>query len=430
MGWHGNCIYKEARYTSEHEKERYSMKYNFDQEIRRLNTDCEKWDKLESQFGVKDVIPMWVADMDFQSPQPIIEALKQRVEHGVYGYTLRPDSYMESIVSWLKRRHRWSIEKEWITHSPGVIPALSLAIQSFTQKGDKIIIQPPVYHHFARVIQANGREIVNNPLKLENGHYSIDFADLEAKMDSTVKMLILCSPHNPIGRVWSKEELTRLGQICMKHNILVVADEIHCDFVYKTHTHIPFASISEEFANHSLTCIAPSKTFNLMGVQTSSIIIPNQQLRDRYDRELNTLSIGSPNIFGVVALEAAYRHGEEWLDQLLEYLQGNLEFTLNYFSKSIPQIKVIQPEGTYLVWLDCRELGFSVKELDEFMLRKARVAMNEGLIFGMEGEGFMRLNIACPRSMLKNALDGIEKLSPLCVKRRIYAIIKLFYYCI
>lgn len=415
MGWHGNCIYKEARYTSEHEKERYSMKYNFDQEIRRLNTDCEKWDKLESQFGVKDVIPMWVADMDFQSPQPIIEALKQRVEHGVYGYTLRPDSYMESIVSWLKRRHRWSIEKEWITHSPGVIPALSLAIQSFTQKGDKIIIQPPVYHHFARVIQANGREIVNNPLKLENGHYSIDFADLEAKMDSTVKMLILCSPHNPIGRVWSKEELTRLGQICMKHNILVVADEIHCDFVYKTHTHIPFASISEEFANHSLTCIAPSKTFNLMGVQTSSIIIPNQQLRDRYDRELNTLSIGSPNIFGVVALEAAYRHGEEWLDQLLEYLQGNLEFTLNYFSKSIPQIKVIQPEGTYLVWLDCRELGFSVKELDEFMLRKARVAMNEGLIFGMEGEGFMRLNIACPRSMLKNALDGIEKaISSLC----------------
>ncbi|MGG4266919.1 MalY/PatB family protein [Peribacillus simplex] len=391
------------------------MKYNFDQEIRRLNTDCEKWDNIENQFGVKDVIPMWVADMDFQSPQPIIEALKQRVEHGVYGYTLRPDSYMESIVSWLKRRHRWSIEKEWITHSPGVIPALSLAIKSFTQTGDKIIIQPPVYHHFARVIQANGREVVNNPLKLENGHYSIDFADLEAKIDSTVKMLILCSPHNPIGRVWSKEELTRLGQICMKHNILVVADEIHCDFVYKTHTHIPFASISEEFANHSLTCIAPSKTFNLMGVQTSSIIIPNQQLHDRYDRELNTLSIGSPNIFGVVALEAAYRHGEEWLDQLLEYLQGNLEFTLNYFSKNIPQIKVIQPEGTYLVWLDCRELGFSVKELDEFMLLNARVAMNEGLIFGMEGEGFMRLNIACPRSMLKNALGGIEKaISSLC----------------
>ncbi|MCM2534727.1 pyridoxal phosphate-dependent aminotransferase [Neobacillus pocheonensis] len=384
------------------------MKYNFDQEICRQGTDCEKWDNLKNQFGVKDVIPMWVADMDFKSPQPVIEALKQRAEHGVYGYGLRSDSYMESIVDWIKRRHRWSVKKEWITHSPGVIPALSLSIKSFTNPGDKIIIQPPVYHHFARVIQAAGREIVSNPLMLENGRYSMDFEDLEAKIDAKVKMLILCSPHNPIGRVWSKEELTRLGQLCIKHNILIVADEIHFDFVYKTHTHIPFASISEEFANHSLTCIAPSKTFNLMGVQTSSIIIPNQQLRDRYDQELHTLSIGSPNIFGVVALEAAYRYGEEWLDQLLEYLQGNLEYTLSYFSDNIPQINVIQPEGTYLVWLDCRELSFSVKELDEFMLQRARVAMNEGHIFGREGEGFMRLNIACPRSMLKNALVGIE----------------------
>lgn len=385
------------------------MKYNFDQEICRIGTDCEKWDNLENLFGKKDLIPMWVADMDFQSPQPVIEALKQRAEHGVYGYALRSDSYMESIAGWLKRRHRWSVEKEWITHSPGVIPALSLAIQSFTEPGDKIIIQPPVYHHFARVIEASGRKIVNNPLMLENGHYSMDFEDLEAKIDATVKMLILCSPHNPIGRVWSKEELTRLGQLCMKHNILVVADEIHCDFVYKPYTHIPFASISEEFANHSLTCLAPSKTFNLMGVQTSSIIIPNQQLHNKYDRELNTFSIGSPNIFGAVALEAAYCHGEGWLDQLLDYLQGNLEYTMSYFSKNIPEINIIQPEGTYLVWLDCRELCFSVKELDEFILRRARVAMNEGHIFGIEGEGFMRLNIACPRSMLKNALNGIEK---------------------
>jgi cystathionine beta-lyase len=316
---------------------------------------------------------------------------------------------MESIAGWLIRRHRWPVEKEWITHSPGVIPAVSLAIQSFTEPGDKIIIQPPVYHHFARVIEANGRQIVNNPLILENGHYSMDFEDLEAKIDATVKMLILCNPHNPVGRVWSKEELTRLGQICTKHNILVVADEIHCDFVFKTYTHIPFASISEEFANHSLTCIAPSKTFNLMGVQTSSIIIPNQQLRNIYDQKLNTLSIGSPNIFGAAALEAAYRHGEEWLDQLLDYLQGNLEYTLSYFSNNIPQINVIQPEGTYLVWLDCRDLCFSVKELDGFILQRARVAMNGGHIFGTEGEGFMRLNIACPRSMLRNALHGIEK---------------------
>jgi len=384
------------------------MKYNFDIEICRLGTDCEKWDDLKNQFGVKDVIPMWVADMDFQSPQPVIEALKQRVEHGVYGYGLRSESYFESIVDWLKRRHQWSIKKEWITHSPGVIPALSLSIQSFTKPGDKIMIQPPVYHHFARVIQAAGREVVTNPLVLENGHYSIDFEDLEAKIDETVKMLILCSPHNPVGRVWSKEELTRLGQICRKHNILVVADEIHCDFVFQTHTHIPFASISEEFANHSITCIAPSKTFNLMGVQTSSIIIPNGEQRDRFNQELQTTSIGSPNIFGAVALEAAYRFGEEWLDQVLDYLQGNLEYTLSYFRNNIPEINVIQPEGTYLVWLDCRELRFSGKELNEFMLQNARVAMNQGQIFGKEGEGFMRLNIACPRSMLQKALSGME----------------------
>ncbi|MDG4850018.1 MalY/PatB family protein [Peribacillus frigoritolerans] len=390
------------------------MKYNFDQVICRLGTDCEKWDDRKNQFGVEDVTPMWVADMDFQSPNPVIEALRQRAEHGVFGYGLRSDSYFESIVNWLNRRHQWSVKKEWITHSPGVIPALSLSIQSFTKQGDKIMIQPPVYHHFARVIQAAGREVVTNPLVLKNGHYSIDFDDLEAKIDEKVKMFILCSPHNPVGRVWSKDELTRLGQICRKHKILVVADEIHCDFVYHTHTHIPFASISEEFANHSITCIAPSKTFNLMGVQTSSIIIPNRQLRDRFNQELHTLSIGSPNIFGAVALEAAYRYGEEWLDQVLDYLQGNLEYSLSYFRKNIPEINVIQPEGTYLVWLDCRDLRFSDKELNDFMLQSARVAMNQGQIFGKEGEGFMRLNIACPRSMLQNALSGIENAVTLC----------------
>lgn len=390
------------------------MKYNFDQVICRLGTDCEKWDDRKNQFGVEDVTPMWVADMDFQSPNPVIEALRQRAEHGVFGYGLRSDSYFESIVNWLNRRHQWSVKKEWITHSPGVIPALSLSIQSFTKQGDKIMIQPPVYHHFARVIQAAGREVVTNPLVLKNGHYSIDFDDLEAKIDEKVKMFILCSPHNPVGRVWSKDELTRLGQICRKHKILVVADEIHCDFVYHTHTHIPFASISEEFANHSITCVAPSKTFNLMGVQTSSIIIPNRQLRDRFNQELHTLSIGSPNIFGAVALEAAYRYGEEWLDQVLDYLQGNLEYSLSYFRKNIPEINVIQPEGTYLVWLDCRELRFSDKELNDFMLQSARVAMNQGQIFGKEGEGFMRLNIACPRLMLQNALSGIENAVTLC----------------
>lgn len=385
------------------------MKYNFDQKINRLNTACEKWDDLENRFGVKDVISMWVADMDFQSPPSVMEALKRRAEHGMYGYTLRPDSYFEAITDWLKRRHQWSVNKEWIAHSPGVIPALALIIRSFTQPEDKIIIQPPVYHHFSRIIQAQEREVVNNPLKLEDGRYTMDFDDLEAKIDPKVKMLILCSPHNPVGRVWSEEELMRLGQICMKHNILVVADEIHFDLVYKKYSHVPFARISEEFLDHSITCIAPSKTFNLMGLQVSSIIIPNKELRNRYNKEVNDLSIGSPNTFGVVASEAVYRHGEEWLDELISYLQKNLNHLTEYFREKIPQIKVIQPEGTYLVWLDCRELGLSSKELDDFMLRKAKVAMNEGYIFGDEGEGFMRMNIACPRSILEKSLQQMEQ---------------------
>lgn len=385
------------------------MKYNFAQEIKRLNTACEKWDDLENRFGVKDVISMWVADMDFQSPPSVIEALKQRAEHGVYGYTLRSDSYFEAITDWLKRRHQWSVNKEWITHSPGVIPALSLIIRSFTQPGDKIVIQPPVYHHFSRVIRVQEREVINNPLKLEDGRYTMDFDDLEAKIDPKVKMLILCSPHNPVGRVWSEEELMRLGQICIKHNILVVADEIHFDLVYKKHSHVPFARISEEFLDRSITCIAPSKTFNLMGLQVSSIIIPNKELRDRYNKKVNDLSIGSPNTFGVVASEAAYRHGEEWLDQLIDYLQENLNYLIDYFTKKIPQIKVIQPEGTYLVWLDCRAMGLSAKELDDFMLQRAKVAMNEGYIFGNEGEGFMRMNIACPRSILEKSLQQMEQ---------------------
>lgn len=384
------------------------MKYNFDQHIHRLNTGSEKWDNLEDQFGRKNVIPMWVADMDFQSPKPVIEALKERVEHGVFGYCIRTDAYLESIVGWLKKRHQWAIEQDWISHSPGVIPALSLAIQSYTQPGDKIVIQPPVYHHFSRVIKANGRQIVNNPLVLKNGRYSMDLDDLVTKLDPTVKMLILCSPHNPVGRVWSKDELSRLGEICLKNDILIVADEVHFDFVYKPHGHTPLASITDELASRSLTFIAPSKTFNLMGLQTASVIIPNPELRQQFNQGLEVLSIGAPNIFGSAGLEAAYRHGEEWLDQLLEYLHDNLEYTVEYFQKYIPQIRIIQPEGTYLIWLDCRELGLSALKLNELMLDTARIAMNNGDIFGKEGEGFMRLNIACPRSMLKKALSQLE----------------------
>ncbi|WP_018130778.1 MalY/PatB family protein [Effusibacillus pohliae] len=385
------------------------MRYDFDREINRLNTASEKWDGLEARFGVKNAIPMWVADMDFMSPAPIMEALQRRVAHGVFGYTMRPDSYYDSIVEWLKRRHDWHIEKEWIAHGPGVVPALSVLIGAFTQPGDKIIIQPPVYHAFFRIIRGQQREIVNNPLKWENGRYTMDFDDLEAKIDPAVKMLILCSPHNPVGRVWSWEELARLGEICGQHNILVISDEIHFDLVYRPNRHIPFASISQEFADRSITCISPSKTFNLLGLQTASVIIPNSQLRRAFQREIGRLAIGSPNTFGVVALESAYRHGEEWLEQLIEYLQGNVDLVSRYCQERIPQIKVIEPEGTYLVWLDCRELGLSAGELDRFMLDRAKVAMNGGHMFGQGGEGFMRMNIACPRALVEQALRQIEQ---------------------
>ncbi len=384
------------------------MKYDFDQVISRANTACEKWDDLQNRFGVSDAIPMWVADMDFKSPPPVIEALRQRVEHGIYGYTYRPDSYAEAIVDWVKRRHHWPIDRKWIAHSPGVLAALSTIILTCSQPGDKVIIQTPVYHPFARTIKALGREVVNNPLHLENGRYTMDFADLEAKIDSTVKILVLCNPHNPVGRVWTGEELARLGQICIQNNILVVSDEIHCDVVYKGHKHIPFASIAEEFADHSITCIAPSKTFNLAGLQTSCIIIPNEKWRDRFNQSMNSLNIGSPNPFGILAAEIAYRDGEEWLEQVIDYLQGNLDFLIRYFQENIPQVKVIQPESTYLVWLDCRGLSVATDELDQFMLNKARVAMNEGFIFGEDGEGFMRMNIACPRSLLAKSLRQIE----------------------
>jgi cystathionine beta-lyase len=385
------------------------LRYDFDQQINRMNTDCAKWDGLEGRFGVKDAIPMWVADMDFMSPQPVIDQLKKRVEHGIFGYTFRSDSYTEAIVDWLQRRHHTTIEKDWLCHSPGVVTALNTIVRQFTEPGDKIIIQPPVYYPFKMSIEQHGREVVNNPLKFAEGYYTIDFEDLEAKAALGAKLLILCSPHNPIGRVWSRAELEQLGHICQKYNILVVADEIHNDLIYKDYVHTPFLSISEEFAQHSITCIAASKTFNLAGLQTSTVIIPNAQLRERYLQTLQTTGFIGGNIFGFLATESAYRDGDEWLDQVLDYLKANLAFLTAYFAEHIPQIKVIQPEGTYLVWLDCRELGLDPQSLQEFAIKQARIAFDEGFIFGTEGEGFNRINIACPRALLEQACKNIEQ---------------------
>ncbi|MCH1625615.1 MalY/PatB family protein [Fredinandcohnia quinoae] len=384
------------------------MKYNFDQSINRLNTGSVKWDEVGNVFGDKDVLPMWVADMDFKSPQPVIDALQKRVEHGIYGYTSRTESYYEATIDWMNKRHKWAIEKDWICFSPGIVPALSLIVQSYTKPGDKIIIQPPVYYPFTSVVENNGREVVHNPLQLKDNNYVMDFDDLKQKIDPAVKMIIISSPHNPVGRVWTKDELITLGEICLEHNILVVSDEIHFDLVYKDRKHTPFAAISEEFAQNSIICTAPSKTFNLAGLQISNVIIPNKELREPFTKAIESNFISMTGTFGVVALESAYRYGEEWLDQLIDYLQGNLDFLKSYFESNIPEIKVIQPESTYLVWLDCRELGLNEKELEQFMLKEAKVAFNAGYTFGIGGEGFMRVNIACPRAILEEGLKRIQ----------------------
>jgi cystathionine beta-lyase len=291
-----------------------------------------------------------------------------------------------------------------------VVPALSFIVKAFARSGEKIIVQPPVYYPFFRVIEENGCQTVNNPLKIENNKYVMDLEDLEKKIDdSQAKILILCSPHNPVGRVWEKEELKNLGKICLRHNLIVVSDEIHSDILFKGHRHTPFASISKEFAQNTITCTAPSKTFNLAGLQTSTLIIANKEYNRIYNNMLNSLSLNENNYFGLVALEAAYRYGEEWLDQLLSYLDENIEFLIKYFEEKIPKIKVFKPEGTYLIWLDCRQLGFKSRDLNKFIIEKAKVALDDGCWFGKEGEGFVRINIACPRSFLKEGLERIEK---------------------
>ncbi|WP_453993983.1 MalY/PatB family protein [Bacillus nitroreducens] len=390
------------------------MKYNFDESIDRRQTNSVKWDEVENIFGDKDLLPMWVADMDFKSPQPVITALQKRVEHGIYGYTTRSDAYYEAIIGWMKRRHNWKVEKDWICFSPGVVPALHMIVKTFTSPGDKILIQPPVYYPFASVIEKNGREIVNNPLRFENGRYYMDFEDLENKIDPSVKMIILSSPHNPVGRIWTRDELTRLGDICLKHNILVVSDEIHFDLVYKGNVHTPFAAISEKFADASITCTAPSKTFNLAGLQTSNMIIPNKEIRDQFKQAVENSFISLTNTFGVTALIAAYEEGDEWLDQLMDYLKGNLDFLKRYIKSTIPEVKVIEPDATYLVWLDCRELGLDAKELERVIQKQGKVAFDEGYIFGKEGEGFTRINIACPRALLE---EGLKRFSQALINR-------------
>ena len=383
--------------------------YNFDSIIDRRNTGCMKWDGLNKLFGRDDIIPLWVADMDFPSAEPIKKALVSRAEHNVFGYTFTSDEYYEAVIGWMKRRHNWHIERDWIVYTPGVVPALSYAIRAFTEPGDKVILQSPVYHPFYSTIEENGRVIVKNPLKLVDGKYYMDYEDLEDKIDSKTKMLILCSPHNPVGRVWKEEELKKLADICIKNNIMVVSDEIHFDIVYSNNKHIVFGRISEEIMNNSIVLTAPSKTFNIAGLQVSNVIISNEELRRRYNKELSKDHIGRPNVFGAEALIAAYNYSEDWLDELLIYLEGNRDFFINYVNEKIPKLKAIKPEGTYLIWVDCSGLNKDSEQLRDFFVNKCKVALNSGIMFGEEGKTFMRFNIGCSRSVLEEALNRIEK---------------------
>ena len=385
------------------------MPFDFDTVIERCDTDCAKWDAIKMRYPGKDILPMWVADMDFNTAPPIIEALKKRAEHGMFGYVLKSPSYNDAVLGWVKRRHGWDLKPEWLCNSPGVVTALALCIHAFTQPGDKVMVQPPVYHPFFRVILSNGRQLVTNPLILNGEKYTIDFDDLEKKADAGTRMMIISNPHNPIGRLWTREELDRLGRFCVDHDVVLVSDEVHCDLVYRGKRHVPTASVSEEVALQTVTCMAPSKTFNLAGLKTSVIIIPNPKLRRSYQRTLMNLALGGDSAFGVAALEAAYTQGDAWLDALLVYLEDNMDFTIRYFQENAPKIKAFRSEATYLLWLDCRGLGLGPKALDEFMLEKAGVWLDDGQLFGQGGEGFQRLNFACPRATLTEGLSRIAR---------------------
>lgn len=393
------------------------MKYDFDTLLSRKNTGSVKWDLNVPLFGRDDVIPMWVADMDFPAAQPIVDALKERAAHPFYGYTEAGQSLRDAIVERFERKFGWQVRPDWIVFTPGVIPAINIAIRSLARPSDEIILQEPVYYPFFPSVKQSGCQIATNALKLENGQYYMDYEDLEKKFAPSSGMmerrararaLVLCNPHNPVGRLWTREEMTRAGEIVLAHGGTVISDEIHCELLYKDYTHTPFASISEEFARNSIVCFAPSKTFNLAGLGASSIIIPDEKLRNGFKDTMAGMVSGL-NLFGIVAMEAAYRHGDEWLDQLKDYLQKNLDFTLDFIRTRIPRLTAIEPQGTYLLWLDCRALGLDDEELKKFMREEAKLGLDDGYMFGAGGSGFQRINIACPRSLLEEALQRLEK---------------------
>lgn len=385
------------------------MPVDFDTVPNRRETNCFKYDFAREMGMPEDVLPLWVADMDFPTAPAVLERLHALAEHGIFGYTGVKDAYFSAVHNWYAQRFSWETQRSWLVTTPGVVFAIAIAIRAFTQKGDAILIQQPVYYPFANKVTENDRQLVVNPLVLKNGRYEMDFADMERKIvDYHVKMLLLCSPHNPVGRVWTKEELLRVGEICQKHGVLVVSDEIHADFTYAGHTHRVFASVKSEFADFTITCTAPSKTFNLAGLQNSNIFIPNRQLRHAYKKELSACGCGGTNCMGMAACQAAYEAGADWLEQLKQYLAGNLAYIRQFLREKLPEIALIEPEGTYLVWLDLRKLGLTEQQQRQLIVQDAKLWLDTGTLFGQGGEGFERINIACPRTTIEQAMQRLE----------------------
>lgn len=386
--------------------------YDFATEINRRNTGSYKWELMDKEVGdiTNESFPMSTADMEFYVAPEITEAIITKAKSGVYGYTGPTESYYKAVLGWQQRRHNWNPKKEWLSLTPGVVSAFFTAVKALTHPGDKVIIQSPVYYPFAMAVQRNGCEIVENPLVQKDNKYFIDFEDLEKKAaDPRVKCLLFCSPHNPVGRVWTKDELKKVSEICAKNDVVVIADEIHNDIICKPYTHTVFASISEQAAQNCLVLTAPSKTFNLAGLQTSNVFIPNPKIKEQFDIAQENIASIMLNIFGYTACEAAYDHAEKWLDEFLDVLDGNKKFFNDFMAKNLPQLPVTELEGTYLIWFDCRPLGMNCADLEKFFRSKARIAFDEGYLFGTNGSGFERINLACPRTLLERCLNSMKK---------------------
>lgn len=382
--------------------------YDFDKTTPRTGTCSVKYDGMGELYGREDLIPLWVADMDFETPPFIIEALRRRLEHPVLGYTFAPDSYWQAVIDWIGSHHGWRIRREWMTFIPGVVKGIGMAVNALTAPDDRIVIQPPVYHPFRRVPELNGREVVCNPLLHVGDRYEMDFDGLERVLeDPRCRVLVLANPHNPIGIVWPRETLMRLASVCARRGVTVISDEIHCDLALYGHRHIPFASVSDEAARCSITFGAPTKTFNMAGVVSSYAIVPDRALRERFYAWLEANELDMPQMFAPIAAEAAFRYGEEWRRQLIAYIEANIDFVDEYLRERLPQVRVVKPEASYLVWLDCRGLGLTQPELVDLFVNEARLALNDGAMFGVEGEGYMRLNVGTQRAVLVVALDRL-----------------------